>query len=78
MKFFAFALFIISITNQAKEIDLKLSLTAHTSEMPEEKIIASPQVTTVLGQKATITQESKDKTEFLEIAILPTKIVEKI
>lgn len=44
----------------------------------KEKIVASPQVTTVLGTNATITQESDDKVQFLEIDILPTKISEKI
>lgn len=40
----------------------------------KEKIAVSAQVTTILGKKAEITQESKDKTEFLEIGLLPTRI----
>lgn len=138
MKIIAIALFIVSFSLQAKQIDLQLSSTARTSEVSEkristtikailgqtfkiplesttdtflqvnasefsrfpdskdapkeilfkvqllkivdgkEKVISSPEVTTVLGKTATITQESKDKTEFLEISILPTKIFEKI
>lgn len=134
MKIIAIALFIISFSLQAKQIDLQLSSTARTSVLPEknisttvkailgqtfkiplestsdtflqvnasefsrfpdskdapkgilfkvqllkivdgkEKVISSPEVTTVLGKTATITQESEDNSEFLEVAILPTKI----
>ena len=42
----------------------------------KEIIISSPNVTTVLGIKATITQKSKDQKGFLEIDILPTKFIE--
>jgi hypothetical protein len=59
-----------------KEILFKIQLLKIVNG--KEKIIASPEIITVLGKNATITQESDDKVQFLEIDILPTKIIEKI
>ena len=42
----------------------------------KETILSSPNVETILGKKASVSQESTDKTEFLEIAFLPTKFNE--
>lgn len=64
------------LTDAPKEILFKIQLLKIVNG--KESIITSPNVTTILGKAATLTQGSRDKTEFFEIAILPTKIYEKI
>ena len=60
--------------NAPKDILFKIQLLKIVDG--KEMITASPNVVTVLGVDAVITQESKDKSKFLEIAIMPTKIIE--
>ena len=60
--------------NAPKDILFKIQLLKIVDG--KEMITSSPNVITVLGANAMITRESKDETEFLEIAILPKKFVE--
>ena len=60
--------------NAPKDILFKIQLLKIVDG--KEMITSSPNVITVLGANAMITRESKDETEFLEIAILPKIFVE--